>query len=280
MKKLLSLAMLTALLFAAGCDDDDKNKCPSTCTNGCEADGKTCKASGNTCPSTCTNGCEADGVTCKASGNTCPSTCTNGCEADGTTCKPDNNNLDAGIDPVPEGQPTSGECDPNTFVNYCKDNKQVSCYGDANSSGHSVHENACDSEYLCVTIKEESNYNYCMPKCDGNVGDTRKACSNDDDGRDILQTQECRNSKNGKVWNVKEVQICSTVCMPADDASGEDSCGAEEACTNTEGVTCDDNEVAYQCEEFEGKTVKTVVQCGIFGEVCFNDYGCDEDEED
>ena len=95
MMRKLTFMLLAGAALLAGCESDSDSsddtkpqvqpaqKCPSTCANGCEADGTTCKQS--TCPSTCTNGCEADGTTCKQS--TCPSTCVIGCEADGTTCK-------------------------------------------------------------------------------------------------------------------------------------------------------------------------------------------------
>ena len=263
MKKLLSLAMITTCLLAVGCDDD-KNQ----------------EETKPTCPSTCTNGCESDGVTCKST-STCPSTCTNGCESDGTTCKQDDNNLDAGIDSVPDGQPTTGTCNAETFVNHCSGNKKVSCDGE--DGNEAVHEDACGSDEVCVTVKKDGkNKNYCLSKCNENVGTEKNFCeiNVEDDLRELMITRECRNSTQGKVWFDKNSMNCSTVCSL--DNKGEATCGAEETCEEAGTVSCGPDAVATYCDEIDGKLIKYVVQCKILGEdvPCEEDWGCDEDWEE
>ncbi|MBQ9395892.1 MAG: hypothetical protein IJU23_10325, partial [Proteobacteria bacterium] len=254
-------------------------KCPESCTNGCEDDGITCKTAPK-CPESCTNGCEDDGITCKAASK-CPESCTNGCEADGITCKQgDNTNLDDGIVPVPANQPASGKCDADAFVNHCNGNKKVSCYGDSGNEEDVVHEEACENGDVCVTIKEDGrNYNYCLKPCTDAVGTEKQSCdlNMDDELQDILVTQECRNSSQGKVWHNKSYLTCSTVCS---ESTGTATCVTEDPCTDPDVVTCDENNVATFCDET--RLIKYVVQCRIWGEdvPCVEDWGCDDDYEE
>lgn len=249
-----------------------------------------CSVNVETCPSSCTNGCNADG-TCKAP--ECPSSCTNGCNADGT-CKPEGNDC-AALGYEACDTPNAEKCLDDTthavciegcwMTETCPAAKQQKCdvgsgkcVADCVAHGYE----ACSEENAqkCVDGK---NYAICVDGCwmtDACPGNQtcdaeHKACVFDCAAAGY---QACSAQEEGtaKCADENTLEVCTSGCwMPTDCSSSGESCDAEAKqcvadCASHGLEKCDVPENTEKC--LDDNTLAICVDGCWMTDIC-SDYG-------